>query len=67
MLLLVFYYCIEDFPCRCCRFNLSLCRLLPFPLSYILFQGHVCCGLKNVKRMQYSLNYSGTRFLSTES
>ena len=35
MLLLVFYYFICAFLCRCRSFNLSLCHLTPFLLSCI--------------------------------
>ena len=35
MLLLVFYYCIWDFPCCCCKFKPFLCRLSPFHLCYM--------------------------------
>ena len=35
MLLLVFYYFICAFLCCCHSFNLSLCRLSPFLLSYV--------------------------------
>ena len=35
MLLLVFYYCICTFLCRCHSFNPSLCHLLPFLLHYV--------------------------------
>ena len=44
MLLLVFYYRIEDFHCRCCRFNLSLCRLLPFPVLHRCFKAMCVVG-----------------------
>ena len=35
MLLSLFFYCIWTFLCRCCSFNLSLCCLSPFLLSYV--------------------------------
>ena len=35
MSLLVFCYCICTCPCCCCSFNLSLCGLWPFYLSYV--------------------------------
>ena len=35
MSLSVFKYCICTFLCGCCNFNLSLCHLSPFLLSYV--------------------------------
>ena len=35
VLLSVLYYCICDFPRRCCSFNPCSCCLLPFYLSYV--------------------------------
>jgi len=35
MSLSVFYHCICACLRHCCSFNLSLCRLLPFHLSYV--------------------------------
>ena len=35
MSLSIFHYCIITFLCHCCRFNPSLCCLLPFHLSYV--------------------------------
>ena len=34
-----FFYCICAFICRCRSFNQSLCRLSPFPLSYVVVKG----------------------------
>ena len=43
MLLSVFYYCICGFLCCFRCFNLSLCRLSPFLLSYVTVSSHVPC------------------------
>ena len=45
MLLLVFYYFICAFLCRCRGFNLSLCHLTPFLLSCITVS-RPCCLLE---------------------
>ena len=66
MLLLVFYYCVRIFSVAVADLT-YLFVFVAISCLASLFQGHVCFVLKNVKRMQYSLNYSGTWFLSTES
>ena len=42
MLLLVFYYCICSFTCRCRSFNPFSCCLLPFQPSYVAISSPYC-------------------------